>query len=49
MFSICARFCVTRAEVEFVNTNSIRVKIDSLASNKTEYGLAKNSGHQILF
>lgn len=41
VFYLCEILKSLGAEVEFVNTNSIRVKIDSLASNKTEYGLAK--------
>lgn len=38
---LCEIMKALGAEVEFVDTNSVRVKIDSLISSKTEYGLAK--------
>lgn len=41
VFYLCEIMKSLGAEVEFIDTNSVRVKIDSLLSSKTEYGLSK--------
>jgi UDP-N-acetylglucosamine 1-carboxyvinyltransferase len=38
---LCEIMKALGAEAEFVGANSVRVKIDSLTSSKTEYGIAK--------